>query len=107
VPDNSENIRRIASFLWEVAQDLHGAVAKPSAINAAPSKGPRTKYSANSPRGRKPDTSRYFPSTAFGYEINFNRHFYTYQPPRPVAAIDSDIRKVEKNILAMLKEVMG
>jgi len=28
VPDNSENIRRIASFLWEVAQDLHGAVAK-------------------------------------------------------------------------------
>ena len=42
-----------------------------------------------------------------GYEINFNRHFYTYQPPRPVAAIDSDIRKVEKNILAMLKEVMG
>ena len=42
-----------------------------------------------------------------GYEINFNRHFYTYQPPRPVAAIDSDIRKVEKNILAMLKEVMA
>ena len=28
MPDNSENIRRIASFLWEVAQDLHGAVAK-------------------------------------------------------------------------------
>jgi len=42
-----------------------------------------------------------------GYEINFNRHFYTYQPPRPVAAIDSDIHNVEKNILEMLKEVMG
>lgn len=28
MPDNPENIRRIASFLWEVAQDLHGAVAK-------------------------------------------------------------------------------
>jgi type I restriction enzyme M protein len=28
VSDNSENLRRIASFLWEVAQDLHGAVAK-------------------------------------------------------------------------------
>ncbi|MEI8037314.1 MAG: class I SAM-dependent DNA methyltransferase [Verrucomicrobiota bacterium] len=42
-----------------------------------------------------------------GYEINFNRHFYTYQPPRPVAEIDKNIRKVEKNILAMLKEVMG
>jgi type I restriction enzyme M protein len=42
-----------------------------------------------------------------GYEINFNRHFYTYQPPRPVAAIDQDIRQVEKRILNMLKEVMG
>jgi type I restriction enzyme M protein len=42
-----------------------------------------------------------------GYEINFNRHFYTYQPPRPVATIDEDIRKVEKRILNMLKEVMG
>ena len=42
-----------------------------------------------------------------GYEINFNRHFYTYQPPRPVAEIDKNIRKVERNILEMLKEVMG
>lgn len=42
-----------------------------------------------------------------GYEINFNRHFYTYQPPRPVAQIDQDIRQVEKRILNMLKEVMG
>jgi type I restriction enzyme M protein len=42
-----------------------------------------------------------------GYEINFNRHFYTYQPPRPVAQIDQDIRDVEKRILNMLKEVMG
>jgi type I restriction enzyme M protein len=42
-----------------------------------------------------------------GYEINFNRHFYTYQPPRPVAVIDQDIRRVENNILNLLKEVMG
>ena len=42
-----------------------------------------------------------------GYEINFNRHFYTYQPPRPVAVIDQDLRKVENNILNLLKEVMG
>ena len=42
-----------------------------------------------------------------GYEINFNRYFYQYQPPRPLAAIDTEIRAVEKDILAMLKEVMG
>jgi type I restriction enzyme M protein len=37
-----------------------------------------------------------------GYEVNFNRYFYTYVPPRPLAAIEADIAKVEKEILAML-----
>ncbi len=37
-----------------------------------------------------------------GYEINFNRYFYTYQPPRPLADIEADIAKVEREILQML-----
>lgn len=37
-----------------------------------------------------------------GYEINFNRHFYKYQPPRALDDIEADIAKVEKEILAML-----
>lgn len=40
-----------------------------------------------------------------GYEINFNRYFYKYQPPRPLAEIESDIKKLEREILDMLKEV--
>lgn len=40
-----------------------------------------------------------------GYEINFNRYFYTYQPPRPLEAIEADIKAVEKDILEMLREV--
>jgi type I restriction enzyme M protein len=41
-----------------------------------------------------------------GYEINFNRYFYQYQPPRPLAVIDAEIRTVEQDILGLLKEVM-
>ena len=40
-----------------------------------------------------------------GYEIPFNRHFYEYEPPRPLEEIEKDITDLEKEILAMLKEV--
>ena len=40
-----------------------------------------------------------------GYEINFNRYFYQYRPPRPLEEIESDIRQVEEEIVAMLREV--
>ena len=40
-----------------------------------------------------------------GYEINFNRHFYKYTPPRPLEEIDADLKKAEKTILRLLKEV--
>ncbi len=40
-----------------------------------------------------------------GYEINFNRYFYRYSPPRPLEKIEADIREIEKDILGMLSEV--
>lgn len=40
-----------------------------------------------------------------GYEINFNRYFYRYQPPRPLETIEADIRSIEKEIVRMLAEV--
>ena len=42
-----------------------------------------------------------------GYEINFNRYFYEYRPPRPLEEIEADIQTVEKEIVAMLREVAG
>ncbi|RJQ30094.1 MAG: SAM-dependent DNA methyltransferase [Peptococcaceae bacterium] len=41
-----------------------------------------------------------------GYEISFTRYFYQYQPPRPLAEIEADIRRVETEILEMLREVV-
>ena len=40
-----------------------------------------------------------------GYEINFNRHFYLYTPPRPLEDIESDIRAIEGDIVRMLGEI--
>jgi type I restriction enzyme M protein len=40
-----------------------------------------------------------------GYEINFNRVFFQYQPPRPLAEIDAELAEVEKRILGLLREV--
>jgi type I restriction enzyme M protein len=42
-----------------------------------------------------------------GYEINFNRYFYRYTPPRPLEEIEADIRDIEKDIMRMLAEVTG
>jgi type I restriction enzyme M protein len=42
-----------------------------------------------------------------GYEINFNRYFYRYSPPRPLEEIEAEIRGIESDILQMLAEVTG
>ena len=43
--------------------------------------------------------------TKIGYEINFNRYFYKYQPPRPLDEIEGDLKKIESEIAEMLVEV--
>lgn len=40
-----------------------------------------------------------------GYEINFNRVFFQYQPPRPLHEIDAELAGVEQRILKLLREV--
>ena len=40
-----------------------------------------------------------------GYEINFNRYFYVYTPPRSLAEIDADLKRAEDEILRLLQEV--
>ena len=40
-----------------------------------------------------------------GYEINFNRHFYRYQPPRALTEIDAELKEAEAEVLRLLREV--
>ena len=43
--------------------------------------------------------------TKIGYEIPFTRHFYKYVPPRPLAEIDADLKKLVGEITELLNEV--
>ncbi len=40
-----------------------------------------------------------------GYEINFNRHFYVFTPPRGLTEIDVDLKAAEDEIVRLLREV--
>jgi type I restriction enzyme M protein len=40
--------------------------------------------------------------TQVGYEIPFNRHFYVFQPPRPLSEIDVELKGVTDRILKMI-----
>ena len=55
------------------------------------------------------DTNRQDPQDGevglVGYEINFNRYFYEYRPPRPLEEIEADIQRVESEIAEMLQEM--
>jgi type I restriction enzyme M protein len=44
--------------------------------------------------------------TKMGYEINFNRYFYKYTPPRPLTEIEAELKQIENEISVMLAEVM-
>jgi type I restriction enzyme M protein len=43
--------------------------------------------------------------TKIGYEIPFTRHFYVYEPPRPLAEIDAELKALEAEIQGLLGEV--
>lgn len=40
-----------------------------------------------------------------GYEIPFNRHFYVFEPPRSLHAIDEELKAVSASIMKMLEEL--
>jgi type I restriction enzyme M protein len=40
-----------------------------------------------------------------GYEIPFNRHFYVFEPPRSLHAIDEELKAVSASIMKMLGEL--
>ncbi|EAI5601927.1 SAM-dependent DNA methyltransferase [Campylobacter upsaliensis] len=45
-------------------------------------------------------------SKAIGYEILFNKYFYTYTPPRSLEAIDKDLQDLEQETQDLLKQIL-
>lgn len=54
----------------------------------------------------RPDAWVDYSKTKVGYEIPFNRHFYQYEPPRPLDEIEADIKSLENDILDLMKVVL-
>ena len=56
------------------------------------------------------DSSKYYDDKdgelgVVGYQINFDRYFYQYEPPRSLEDIDKDLQNLEKEIELLLQEV--
>lgn len=43
--------------------------------------------------------------TRIGYEIPLNRHFYVYQPPRPLDEIEAEMKALEREIAELLEGI--
>jgi type I restriction enzyme M protein len=41
------------------------------------------------------------------FEVPLTRHFYRYKPPRPLEKIEDEIANLERDIVRMLREVVG
>lgn len=57
------------------------------------------------------EDSRYFDEQdkelgVVGYEINFNRYFYEYEPPRPLEEIDADIQRITGEASKLLEQMI-
>ena len=54
---------------------------------------------------RAPDAWIDHDKTKVGYEIPFNRHFYVFEPPRALEAIDAELKQVTDRIVSMIGEL--
>ncbi len=54
-----------------------------------------------------PDAWVDYDKTKVGYEIPINRHFYVYEPPRPLDQIEADIKKLEGEIAGLLRGLVA
>ena len=54
-----------------------------------------------------PDAWIDYDKTKVGYEIPMTRHFYVYEPPRPLEAIEADMAALEAEIAAQQSIMTG
>ena len=84
---NNEALKQQGDVIWNIANLLRGPYLKAEVLPY------------------RPDAWIEHSKIKVGYEVPFNRHFYEYEPPRPLAEIEADIEALEGEIMAMLKAV--
>ena len=65
------------------------------------------KYFEREVKPYMPDAWIDYNKTKIGYEIPMTRHFYVYEPPRPLEQIETDIKGLEKEIVSLLANITG
>lgn len=92
----------------EICRDKHGQ-PEPDAdlrdTETVPLKDSIEAYFTREVQPHVPDAWIDHSKTKVGYEIPLNRHFYRYEPPRPLNVIESDIKALEDDIVKLLKEI--
>ena len=62
-------------------------------------------YFSREIRPHAPDAWLDRDKTKVGYEVPFTRHFYHYVAPRPLGAIDSELKSISQEIMDLLQEI--
>ncbi len=92
----------------EICRDRDGNPEPDSELRdteSVPLKGSIEEYFKREVLPHVPDAWIDHDKTKVGYEIPLNRHFYRYEPPRPLETIEADIKTLETEILSLLKTV--
>ncbi|HUZ97256.1 MAG TPA: class I SAM-dependent DNA methyltransferase [Edaphobacter sp.] len=92
----------------EICRDRNGKPEPDSELRdteSVPLKESITEYFKREVLPHVPDAWIDESKTKVGYEIPLNRYFYVYEPPRPLEVIETDIKTLEGEIMALLKEV--
>ncbi|MDP3480581.1 MAG: class I SAM-dependent DNA methyltransferase [Desulfoprunum sp.] len=92
----------------EICRDKHGKAESDSDLRdteSVPLKENIEEYFKREVLPHVPDAWIDHSKTKVGYEIPLNRHFYCYEPPRELEAIEADIKVLESEILDLLREV--
>jgi type I restriction enzyme M protein len=97
----------------ETAEICHDRDGKPEPdpelrdTESVPLKGGIAEYFKREVLPHVPDAWIDETKTKVGYEIPLNRHFYRYEPPRPLQVIEADIKALEQEIMHLLANVTG
>ncbi len=92
----------------EICRDKHGEPEPDPGLRdteSVPLKEDIEKYFKREVLPHVPDAWIDRSKTKIGYEIPLNRHFYRYEPPRPLEEIEAEIKQLEGEIVRMLGEV--
>ena len=94
----------------EICRDRKGNAEPDSDLRdteSVPLKEGITDYFEREVRPHVPDAWIDKSKTKVGYEIPLNRHFYRYEPPRPLDVIETDIKTLEQEIMGLLADLTG